>query len=181
MITFASSFAMGKARRWGKFSKCGATLEDELSLYSLSLIKAYDLELYLTSNILVSNEYHVTKNEHENDACCMLHIHCTQINSLFCLFFIFYIIIIIIIIINYFEFVVVVIIIIIFIDPPSSSSFFRIHYCIKLKCSSKGVSSAYIVRIKLLQRGAQGGRGRLGGNRALLHHPSWVCTYVHLL
>jgi hypothetical protein len=87
MITFASSFAMGKACRWGKFSKCGATLEDELSLYSLSLIKAYDLELYLTSNILVSNEYHVTKNEHENDACCMLHIHCTQINSLFCFFF----------------------------------------------------------------------------------------------
>jgi hypothetical protein len=101
-------------------------------------------------------------------------------------FFFFYIIIIIIIILkNSFEFVVVVviiiIIIIIFIDPPSSSSFFRIYYCIKLKCSSEGVSSAYIVRIKLFQRGAQGGRGRLGRNRALLHHPSWVCTYVHLL
>jgi hypothetical protein len=127
-----------------------------------------------TSNILVSNEYHVTTNEHKSDACCMLHIHRTQINSLFCFFLKIKLYKIIIFIKKIFFWVHCCCYYYYFHWPPSSSSFFGIHYCSKLKCSSKGVSSAYIVRIKLLQRGAQGGQGRrrLGCNRALSsHHP----------
>jgi hypothetical protein len=143
--------------------------------------QAYDLELYPTSNILVSKEYHVTKN----DACCMLHIHCTRINSFFCLFLknklhnlkknknnFFLLSLLLLLLLLLFS-----------LTLPRHPPFLEFIIVVKLKCSSKGVSSAYIVRIKF-QRGAQGGRGgrRLGRNRALLHHPSWVYVrvYVHL-